>query len=44
MRTKVGDTVPENKAKKQKSVGEETQVQTGLITTHFKPTNKLKAK
>ena len=44
MSTRVGDTILENKAKKQKLVGEEMKVQIDSIITYFKPTNKLKAK
>ena len=44
MSIRVGDTIPENKVKKQKPVGEEIQVQTGSITTYFQPTDKHKTK
>ena len=44
MSTRAGDTILENKAKKQKPVGEEMQVQIGSITTYFKSTDKLKTK
>ena len=35
MSIEVGDKVPENKVKKKKLVGEEIEIQTGSITTHF---------
>ena len=44
MSTRAGDTILENKVKKQKLAGEEMQVQIGSITTYFKPTDKLKVK
>ena len=44
MSTRIGDTILDNKLKKQKLAGEEMKVQIDSITTYFKPTDKLKAK
>ena len=35
MSTRAGDTVPENKAKKQKLAGEEMEVKIDSINSHF---------